>query len=654
MKMNTNLRLVENNSASTKDFTIQASGKMFHMVISGLYSNKPQSITREIWSNAFDAHSMIGKEDTPFEVTFPTTLTPTFSCRDFGPGIAHEDMEGFYTVLGHSTKENTNQAVGKWGVGRMSPMSYTDTFSVVSRHKGMISYYTIQLGPDGSPKLHVLADPMPTNEPDGLEVSFPVKPSDISAFQTAAKTVALGFDVKPVVKNSKEFSFDGMEKLYEGKNFYLYKSKSVSGSYAKMGCVLYPIPSEYLTRKGINIVYLFDIGELEVTASREALSFGPNDPTAENIRKKDAVVMAEMQTVLQAAVDKETKLFRATRLGRQLQSYLPYNAGVLTYRGAPLEKFWDLSRYKLISISTANKGYRQKKAGWGFDNTVETSREYTIFVEDTGDKKGNVRAATRIGSAVDSYNYYIWVRANLSDAAQKAELDTMLNDLDYPVKYVKDLPDAGPVGGSHSRSTVKVTQIECNKIIKSYDMDDTEFQKGGYLYLMSNNDYPESLAKFPELVRLVLGTDRITLVPKTLWKKFDGQPQWKDAYGPVVSFVNTHEVNMRTFAGTRYNIYPYNRLAGLKVRQTKLGEFLSRVNAPEGKYMGVLSRVTTENILNHFCKPIGTNEKVNAEFKAILDKYPLLDLLGSTGSQGRMSLQHYEDYITMIDNADKE
>ncbi len=149
MKMNTNLRLVENNATTTKDFTIQASGKMFHMVISGLYSNKPQSITREIWSNAFDAHAMVGKETEPFLVTFPTALSPTFSCRDFGPGIAHGDMEGFYTVLGHSTKENTNTAVGKWGVGRMSPMSYTDTFSVVSYHKGEVSYYAVQLGPDG-------------------------------------------------------------------------------------------------------------------------------------------------------------------------------------------------------------------------------------------------------------------------------------------------------------------------------------------------------------------------------------------------------------------------------------------------------------------------------------------------------------------------
>lgn len=215
MKTNTAVRLVENNAMSSTAFTIQASGKMFHMVISGLYSNKAQSITRELWSNAFDAHSMVGKEDVPFEVTFPTAMTPVFSVRDFGPGIAHDDMEGFYTVLGHSTKENTNKAVGKWGVGRMSPMSYTDTFSVVSRHKGMVAYYSVQLGPDGAPQLHVLAPPSPTTEADGLEVSFPVKRGDIGLFQNAAEVVSYGFKVSPAVTNSKEKNFKPIKKSYE-------------------------------------------------------------------------------------------------------------------------------------------------------------------------------------------------------------------------------------------------------------------------------------------------------------------------------------------------------------------------------------------------------------------------------------------------------
>lgn len=655
MKMNTNLRLVENNSNSTKNFTIQASGKMFHMVISGLYSNKPQSITREIWSNAFDAHSMVGKEDVPFEVTFPSVMTPTFSCRDFGPGIAHEDMEGFYTVLGHSTKENTNTAVGKWGVGRMSPMSYTDTFTVVSRHKGMIAYYTIQLGPDGSPCLHVLAEPAPTEEPSGLEVSFPVKGSDILDFQKAAKIVALGFDVKPVVKNSKEFTFDGMEKLHEGKNFYIYKSKTVSGVFAKMGCVLYPIPPQYLSRgKMDNIVFKFDIGELEVTASREALSFGPSDPTANSIRSKDATVQAELETVLQAAVDKEPKMFKATRLGRQLQSFLPYKASPLTYKGNPLERFWNLGKYSNILISTGTKGYSQKKAGWGLDNTVETHKDYTIFVEDTGNKKANVRAASRIGAVVATYENYIWVRANLSNPDHKADLESMLSDIDYPVLYVKDLPDAGPVGGSRSRATIKVTQVNAGQVSKQYDMDDTEFQKGGYMYLMSNNDYPEVLSKFPGLLQLALGTKRVTLVPKTIWNKFQGQPQWKDAYGPVVAYVNTHEKELVRFASTEYNIFPFTKLTALSPRPGMLGDFLEKVCRKTVDYEGELPRSVVQRLLGHFGKSVGNNEQVVAEYRAILDKYPLLDLLGHTGTSGRVNKTHFENYITLIDNADKE
>ena len=128
MISNTALREVESNSTSSKEFSIKNSSKMFNMIISGLYSDKPQSITREIWSNAFDAHCMVGKEDVPFVVSMPNSLMPTFVCRDFGPGIHHDDMEGFYTVLGHSTKEDTNAAVGKWASSPAThAMSLLDT-----------------------------------------------------------------------------------------------------------------------------------------------------------------------------------------------------------------------------------------------------------------------------------------------------------------------------------------------------------------------------------------------------------------------------------------------------------------------------------------------------------------------------------------------
>lgn len=640
MKMNANLRAVENNAAATKDFTIQASGKMFHMVISGLYSNKPQSITREIWSNAFDAHAMVGKEHVPFLVTFPTALTPTFSCRDFGPGIAHEDMEGFYTVLGHSTKEDTNKAVGKWGVGRMSPMSYTDTFSVVSYHKGKVSYYAVQLGADGSPQLHVLSEPMPTTEPDGLEVSFPVKRQDISAFQTAAEVVSYGFDVPPLVTNSKEKEFKPLKKVFEGEGFYLYQDTRLSGAYAQMGCVLYPIPREHLPRL-LNIVYKFDIGDLEVTASREALSFGPKDPTKESIAKKAEEVELALWKGMQKKIEDQPCLFDAAKLAPTLRGYLKHSSPNFTYKGVEIPKFWDLQSYKHILISTAYKSYRQKQAGWGLDKTIDVKNEYTIYIQDLSDKKGNARAATRIGADVDSYKYYIWVMADLTNKDDKEELDKFLSDLDYPHKYVKDLPDPGPKK-SGPRAKVSVSYLSVSGPVKG-EMSAEEFDKGGYYHPMSNNDYPRIYYKLMPLVEKIFG-QKIILVPKTLWKKFEGNIKWRELELALNSLVRKEAANVQKNLGNRYDIYPLVHLRDFRDMTGPVGDFAKKVAATSlDSYLGVV-KAHWNDILTHYgLSPIHDKDST-AEYKALLDKYPLLDLYSNSKRFG-----DFGHYITLID-----
>jgi hypothetical protein len=647
MKTNTNLRAVDNNASSSTTFTIQASGKMFHMVISGLYSNKPQSITREIWSNAFDAHAMVGKQYVPFEVTFPTSITPTFTCRDFGPGIAHDDMEGFYTVLGHSTKENTNTAVGKWGVGRMSPMSYTDTFSVVSRHKGMIAYYTIQLGPDGSPQLHVLAPPMPTNEADGLEVSFPVKREDIHKFQTAAEIVSYGFSVPPTVSNSKTKQFEGVKKLFQGDGYYLYEGSGLNGgTYAQMGCVLYPIPPQYLDRR-INAVIQFDIGDLEVTASREALSFGPNDPTEANIKKRVAEVIKNLFQKMQEQIDAQPTMCKAAQLAPKLRGFLTYKDDAFTYKGKDLPKYWELGQYGISSYA-GTKGYRGNQVGWGLDRSVDLKSEYQIFIQDSSDKKANARAATRIGTAVKPYGNFIWIRADLSDMKEKAEVDRLTSDLDYTVTYVRDLPDAGPA--QKSRGVVTVSMLVNNRPQRC-DMSDATFAAGGYYVPMSNNEYPSYLCGLDGFVKQALNYDTILLVPKTLWKKFQGNAKWKLLEPEITRCLTLHEKSARDILSGRYDHYSYSRLAKFKHLTGVVGDFARKIANPQTQeYMGLSADRWSSHLSRLGLSEIDIHSKAKAEYQTILNKYPLLYFFADSSTLTTA----FADYINLIDNASKE
>ena len=649
MQTNTNLRVVESNSHSTKDFTIQASGKMFHMVISGLYSNKPQSITREIWSNAFDAHAMVGKQDVPFEVTFPTALTPVFSCRDFGAGIAHENMEGFYTVLGHSTKENTNKAVGKWGVGRMSPMSYTDTFSVMSVHKGMVAYYSIQLGPDGSPQLHVLSEPSPTNQPDGLEVSFPVKRDDIPSFQRAAEVVSYGFKVQPRVKNSRDKQFQPINKLLEGEGYYFYNDSRLSGPYAQMGCVLYPIntntlPSGLLNFNTRNVVFEFDIGDLEVTASRENLSYGANDPTTENIKRVITKIKGGMEDKAQKEIDKAPSLYRAIKA-----SYI-YNRTLLnanfSWRGTPIKTYRPHLQYKGLAIHVGSKGYKDSSTvGFGTETEVNLTVDHAIYVQDVSDKVANVRAAKRISSDLKPNDRFIWVKADLSDATAKASVATMIHDLDYPVKYVKDLSDTGPVK-SGPRNKLSVNSLDDSGYRRPMDMDQAMFQKGGFYYPMESGVYHKHFINLIPLAKSEL-LQEIILVPKPMWKKFEAASQWQLIEPVLDELIKARAKTAQYVLGNSYNRYECLKLRHFDAATGIVGNFVKKLNITKPTECLGLTRGVWDDNLKRLELPLIHDERVKQEYKEVIDKYPLLGI----DVNFERNIKHFLHYINLINNA---
>ncbi len=83
----------------------------------GLYTDKILAVLREYGANAWDAHRMVGKKDLPIKVTIPTYSDPVLRIRDYGPGLSHEDVFKVYSQYGASTKRDTNDAVGAFGIG---------------------------------------------------------------------------------------------------------------------------------------------------------------------------------------------------------------------------------------------------------------------------------------------------------------------------------------------------------------------------------------------------------------------------------------------------------------------------------------------------------------------------------------------------------
>jgi hypothetical protein len=271
---------VLSNVGEIGEFRIRNSAKAFNILSSGLYANKIRAIVRELSCNAVDSHTAAGKQDTPFDVHLPNQLDPTFSIRDYGTGLAHEQVQNIYTTYFESTKTESNQFIGALGLGSKSPFSYTDNFTVTAIKDGKRNVYSAFINGEGVPSI-VLMHSEDSTDPNGVEVKFAVSNrNDFYKFAEEARYVYTYFALRPVVSGGDNtFEFRDVE--YKDKNIIPgVHYTSGRGSRAVMGNIAYPIDlpnpeqiGDLANLLSCGLEMHFDIGELDFQASREGLSY---------------------------------------------------------------------------------------------------------------------------------------------------------------------------------------------------------------------------------------------------------------------------------------------------------------------------------------------------------------------------------------------
>ena len=276
----------ENNDA--KQFTIEATPEAFEILSSGVYTDKPLAVIRELSCNAYDAHVDAGTGDKPFEVHLPNHFEPFFSIRDFGKGLSHDDVMNLYTTYFKSTKKQDNNAIGCMGIGSKSPFAYVDQFTVTSYFGGVKSVYMVYINDENMPSI-MLTGSEPTTEETGLEIHMMANQSDFSTFADRARRFYHRFPVHPIIKGNSSVDLTKVKYTMEGPNYKLRSNDEHlsyadhKGAYAIQGVVAYPIKvdkiriamtdrqKELLQSMAIDII--FPIGQLGVAASREELSY---------------------------------------------------------------------------------------------------------------------------------------------------------------------------------------------------------------------------------------------------------------------------------------------------------------------------------------------------------------------------------------------
>ena len=447
------------------NFTIKASSKMFRILSSGLYSNKIKAVIREVSCNAVDANVDAGNADVPIIVHLPNEVEPHFSIKDQGTGLTPEQMTDIYTSYGTSTKTDRNDQIGALGLGSKSPFSYVDQFTVTTVVDGVKYSYSAFLNGDGEPRLQPFGDGQPTDEPNGLEVSFPVNSDDFYSFKQEAEIVFRPFVVQPTIVGNSNCKIKSFTVQLEGadKDWQLVKDDSESWrnktlQVAVQGNIEYPINTHLIENhvQGTaakllqeNFRLTFPIGDLDIAASREELGY--DKTTIDNIVAKIKKVADEIENSVSKKLESYDTLYEARsylsdmRKDTKFYGYFKYN-----FDGESITDEIEIpEKYHLVHYFKKTNGHIKRvvsKSSYNdkFSFTVPSSESKTIFVYDDEGKKG--KAVTKARSLANA-NSKVYLIPN--------EDEELVEILGYPdVKFTSDIEMPNKVSSTAGVSRV--------------------------------------------------------------------------------------------------------------------------------------------------------------------------------------------------------
>ena len=325
-----------------KSFAVNThSAKLFDILQNSMYTDKILAPVREYLCNALDAHTQIGST-APFDVYLPNSNVPEWVVRDYGPGLSHHDVMHLFTTYLQSTKDDSNNLIGGFGLGSKSAFAYTDQFIVVSYFNGVATRYVCFIDDDRMPAVSVV-DKQETTEPNGLMIRIPVRHDQFSEFYTRTRKILEFFPegcANTIGMKYDRYKPDTVkDRLYMKHNVNKYNGEGYA--FILMGHVVYAIPPKFagenkllktLTGKRTEIIIHADIGDCSLNPSRETLSL--DKKTVQWLTDTCEKLYAELT---REAVDKLKTARNAFEYGRMAQALKHENSAAFVphYTSAP-------------------------------------------------------------------------------------------------------------------------------------------------------------------------------------------------------------------------------------------------------------------------------------------------------------------------------
>ena len=450
--------------------------KAFEM-LARQYSDPIKAILQEISANAADSHIRAGIPERPFDVKLPNSIDPHFRVRDYGVSMTQEVIYDVYINYMKSDKTNTNDETGFFGIGSKTPLSYTDSFNVKTYLDGKMHLYTLGYNENNIPELNEFAA-HETDEENGVEISFAVKPEDFSKFSDKASHIYSFFTVPPTIAGVASFATKTFTKLLEGTNWFMFKDSRHDDSYVVMGNIAYPLSdedidvsysSDYYNMINGGIVLEVPMGTVSMTPSREALEY--NDTTIAYIKSRLDVVKKEMGHSVKVQIDNCSNLWQARLKAKELGRSLGWRCSQLIdldkWRGQDIPSIIDIAVDRKYFIETGRYGgagnnkVRCRKQN--IERRISISEDTVVVIKDTTTKFDS-RCRFLCAENPDKTVYLIEYDSNESDLRKlfncgDADIIFYSSQLPDPPKN----PNKRSYTGIHRKTTTSVMKFHPNK-----------------------------------------------------------------------------------------------------------------------------------------------------------------------------------------------
>lgn len=608
---------------------------IFQMFTENIYSDPIGTVIREITSNCFDSHMEAGVDSTKTPVLVSMGVDnggKYISFTDQGVGMSPDRVSKIYGVYFKTTKRDTNNQIGGFGIGGKTPLAYTNSFYIITRYEGIEYVYNIYIDKK-RPAIELMLQTS-TDKPNGTTVKVPIEANDSHLFESKTLRQLYYFENLVFEGFSESSEVTNDYSIIKGKHFLYRGNKYSNLVHVCYGRVAYPLDFDALgldsSNYNVPIALRVEIGELEgsgVTPSREALKY-----TKENVRilkRKLDLAMEELNAMLSKQYESVRTLKDYYDFDENFGTlYLPDNKELFLgrtsikkndielnnfiYKGLHIPASDDIItkffNFKVYGKKYKKSRYRSRAANeWDGSLTGIISQENVYHVK--GEFKRVVKKQGYLPTLHDSENFYVFKPIDIDNEFVMKELKRVfgVSVLDRYDKLV--LKDGINISEKKAEKLIKKLREEVAQIVfsNSDDYDKVEVPEE-FILARKKARINKSLLKTTIPVKCMMsGRERLTLAQL---KKIKG----KIYYGFSEDNYTLDDAwyIFRTIVG-KYGNYGYLSASALQNdyynRNRTTGTIFIGISRQNEKYMKMLGKKAIH--VSHFVKTF-VSRKVDA------------------------------------------